>query len=85
MSTEIIVAALAAITTAGGVLTAALAKLWTWVDKRVADCEEDRGVLHGQLAVMNTEMRTISRQVGHMEGQLENIKSRNAAIDEAKQ
>lgn len=84
MSTEMIVAALTAITGAGGVLTAAFAKLWTWVDKRVTDCEKDRMDLHGKIAVLHVELKDISRSVGQMEGELKGISSRNQKIDEGK-
>ena len=82
VSTELIVAALSMITAAGGGLSFAVGKLWTWVDKRIQDCEADRTVLHSHFDGMNTELRTLSRTVGQMEGTLSKITSRNDKIDE---
>ncbi len=82
VSTELIVAALSMITAAGGGLSFAVGKLWTWVDKRIQDCEADRTVLHSHIDGMNTELRTLSRTVGQMEGTLSKITSRNDKIDE---
>ena len=68
----------------GGVLSAAVFKLWTWVDKRILDCESDRNVLHANVKEMNTELRTLSHTVGHMEGKLQEIQARNSIIDHDK-
>ena len=84
VSTEVVLAALGALASGGAVLTASVAKLWTWVDKRINDCEEDRGVLHGKIENMCVELKTISRTVGQMEGELKSIKVRNDSIDDKK-
>jgi len=85
VSTELIVAALAMITSAGGGLSFAVGKLWQWVDKRIQDCEADRTVLHTHIKDMNSEIQTLSRTVGHMEGTLEEITARNSRIDKDKE
>ena len=84
VSNEIILACLGLITAAGGGLTAAVVKLWAWIDKRINDCEADRTVLHSHIDGMNTELRTLSRTVGQMEGTLSKITDRNDKIDETK-
>ena len=81
VSTEIIVAAIGVLASMGGGLSFAVGKLWTWVDKRVLDCEADRVVLHGHIKTMNIEIQDLSRTVGHMEGTLETITKRNNLID----
>jgi hypothetical protein len=72
-SPEIIVALLGLITTAGAVLSGAVAKLWGWVAKQIADCEADRIVLHGRIETLHDEIVLISKNVGRMEGHLEAI------------
>lgn len=84
MTPELISAALVIITGAGGGLSLTVGKLWKWVDKRIQDCEADRNVLHSHIDKMNDELKTISRTVGHMEGALQEIKSRNYKIDHTK-
>jgi hypothetical protein len=84
MPTELIVGAIGILTAAGGGLSVATGKLWSWVDKRIQDCEKDRTVLHEHIDGMNTELKTLSRTVGHMEGTLQEITSRNSRIDHEK-
>lgn len=69
------------VTAAGGALTAAVVKMWLWIDKRVQDCEADRTVLHTTIGTMSKELQTINRTVGQMESQVALIKERNDTID----
>ena len=75
-STEILMAAMALITTAGAVLTGAVAKLWAWIDKRIADCEKDRTVLHEKVNTLNGDVLTISTTMVRMEEHLKFIDTR---------
>lgn len=83
-TTELIASALTFLTVAGGGLSAAIVKLWAWIDKRIVDCEADRLVLHAKVETMHGEMKLISRTVGHMEGELKAISERNNEIDHQK-
>jgi len=84
MTPELISAALVIITGAGGGLSLTVGTLWKWVNKRVQDCEADRRVLHAHINSMNAELQKLSHTVGHMEGALQEIKSRNYKIDHTK-
>jgi hypothetical protein len=76
VTTEIILAAIAAITTGGEVLTGAVAQLWKWVDKRIVDCEDDRRVLHGKIEGLHGQLFDFSETVGRIEKHLEYIDER---------
>jgi hypothetical protein len=79
------VAFVSVVTSVGTALSAAVWKLWNWVEKRVADCESDRQVLHGKIEGMNAEMRTITRSIGQMEGKLSSISIRTDHIEQTEQ
>ena len=81
LPTELIVGAIGLLTAAGGGLSVATGKLWAWVNERIKDCENDRTVLHKHIDGMNTELKTLSRTVGRMEGTLEEVTARNKRID----
>ena len=80
-STEVILAAITLITTAGAGLSAAVVKLWAWVVKRIDDCESDRSVLHGKIQGLNDEILTISTTVARMEGHMQHIDKRQDKSD----
>lgn len=82
-SNEIMMAAITLITTAGAGLSAIVAKLWTWVTKRIEDCEEDRIQLHGKIESLNDEILTISTTVARMEGHMSKIDRRQDASEAA--
>ncbi len=80
-STEVIMAAITLITTLGAGLSAAVVKLWAWVDKRIQDCETDRNGLHLKIEGLNEEILSISTTVARMQGHMEHIDKRQDKSD----
>ena len=89
MSTEMVVGLITALTGTGigAVAVRAGVQLWSWIDKRIVDCEKDRAALYQKVdglkdemlekvETLKNEMITVSKVIGRMEEHLEYIDQR---------
>ena len=67
ISAEII---LGIVTTLGGLLSAAVAKMWVWFTSELKDCKEDREKLHVKVEALHGNIVEISTAVGRLEGKM---------------
>lgn len=68
VSSEVI---LGLMTAGGGVLAAAVARMWVWFTEELKECKGDRRELHGKLDVMHGRIAEISQTVGRLSGKID--------------
>ena len=67
ISNEII---LAFVTTAGGVLSGAVAKMWLFFHGELQECKKDRRELNDKVESMHSTIGAIERHIGRLEGKV---------------
>lgn len=76
VTSEMMMAGLAALTAAGGVLTGAVAKMWLFFRGELSQCQKDRTDLYAKTDEMHAQITEISKQVGRLEGRMERNEER---------
>ena len=71
ISAEIV---LGLLTVSGGILSAAVAKMWLWFTGELQECKNERKELYGRTEVMHGQIVAISVEVSELKSKLDDVK-----------
>lgn len=71
ISAEIV---LGLLTVSGGILSAAVAKMWLWFTGEFEECKKERKELYGRTEVMHGQIVAISVEVSELKNKLDDVK-----------